>query len=123
MLHIRIIALISLVTLGAPVKAEDLRLVMVEEVGCVWCAKWNETIAPIYPKTEEGKRAPLRRVDIHDRPDDLTFARPVRFTPTFVLTRDGVETGRIDGYPGEDFFWGLLANLIADAESRGQESE
>lgn len=121
MMHIRIIALISMVIFGAPLKAEELRLVMVEEAGCVWCAEWNEALGPIYPKTEEGKLAPLRRVDIHDLPDDLDFARPVRFTPTFVLMRDGVETGRIDGYPGEDFFWGLLAELIREAGSDGAE--
>jgi hypothetical protein len=26
---------------------------------------------------------------------------------------DGVEAGRIEGYPGEDFFWPLLADMIA----------
>ncbi|MGI9487699.1 MAG: transcriptional regulator, partial [Geminicoccaceae bacterium] len=76
---------------------------------------WNEEIGPIYPKTIEGRRAPLRRVDIHAaRPDDLRDIQGVRFTPTFVLTDDrGREVGRINGYPGEDFFWGLLSELIA----------
>jgi hypothetical protein len=37
------------------------------------------------------------------------------FTPTFVLVEDGTEAGRIEGYPGEDFFWPLLAKLIAQA--------
>lgn len=86
---------------------------MAEEEGCVWCEAWNETIAPIYPKTTEGKRAPLRRVDIHDDlPADLDFDPPIYFTPTFILMEDGQEVGRIEGYPGEDFFWGLLGLLI-----------
>jgi len=88
-------------------------LILVEEQGCLWCMRWNEEIAPIYPKTEEGARAPLRRIDLHDpQPSDLTFKLPVRFTPTFILVDDGKEVGRIEGYPGEDFFWGLLGILF-----------
>ena len=91
----------------------DTVLVMVEEQGCVWCARWNDEIAPIYPKTKEGQAAPLRRIDLHaSRPDDLTFARSLHFTPTFVLMIDGQEANRIEGYPGEDFFWGLLAQML-----------
>ncbi|SMP35429.1 hypothetical protein [Shimia sagamensis] len=91
-------------------------LVMVEEQGCVWCAQWNDEIAHIYPKTTEGKAAPLRRLDIHAaRPDDLTFSQSLNFTPTFVLMVDGQEVSRIEGYPGEDFFWGLLGQMLSDA--------
>lgn len=91
-------------------------LVMLEEKGCVWCAQWNDEIAPIYPKTTEGKAAPLRRLDIHAaRPDDLTFSQSLNFTPTFVLMVDGQEVSRIERYPGEDFFWGLLAQMLSDA--------
>ena len=31
----------------------------------MWCARWNEEIAHIYPKTKEGQAAPLRRYDVH----------------------------------------------------------
>ncbi len=89
-------------------------LVMVEQAGCHWCAKWNEEIAPIFPKTEEGMRAPLRRVDLRALPDDISFAsRPV-FTPTFVLIEDGAELGRIEGYGGDEFFWFVLKSLLDD---------
>lgn len=94
----------------------DTFLVMVEEKGCMWCARWNEEIAHIYPKTKAGQAAPLRRIDIRaDRPDDLTFARSLTFTPTFVLMIDGNEVSRIEGYPGEDFFWGLLEQMLSQA--------
>jgi len=96
--------------------AAETVLVMVEEKGCVWCAQWNDEIAHIYPKTTEGKAAPLRRMDIHAaRPDDLTFSQSLNFTPTFVLMVDGQEVSRIEGYPGEDFFWGLLGQMLSDA--------
>jgi len=81
--------------------------------GCVWCARFNAEIAPIYPKTDEGKRAPLRRVDSGAAlPADLSFIAPERLTPLFVLVDQGREIGRIRGYPGEDHFWGLLGVLM-----------
>ena len=100
-----------------PVSANaETTLLMAEEAGCAWCARWDEEISEIYPKTAEGKTAPLIRFDLHgDAPDGVTFARRVRFTPTFILVEDGVEVGRIEGYPGEDFFWGLLSMMLEDA--------
>ena len=41
---------LTLALLALPTLAET-RLIMAEEEGCVWCARWNEEIAPIYPKT------------------------------------------------------------------------
>ena len=87
-------------------------LVMVEEDGCMWCARWNAEIAPIYPKTTEGKFAPPRRVEIDAIPDDITIKRSVNFTPTFLIVEDGQELTRIEGYPGEDWFWPILAKLL-----------
>lgn len=89
-------------------------LVMFERRGCSYCAQWHEEIGPIYPKTPESRSAPLRRVDLDQRrPDDLAHLAPVSFTPTFVLVEGGQEVGRILGYPGQDFFWGLLDELLA----------
>ena len=79
----------------------------------MWCQRFDREIAPAYDKTDEGKRAPLRRVDIaKPQPADLAFVRRERFTPVFVLIDNGREFGRIRGYPGDTFFWGLLATLI-----------
>lgn len=108
--------LLSVATMVAQTThARAAELVMFESAICEWCDAWHAEIGPIYPKTAEGKRAPLRTVDIHDpRPRDLGHIEGVRFTPTFVLLDDGdQEVGRINGYPGEDFFWGLLGELIA----------
>ena len=100
-----------------PTSAETF-LLMAEEDGCYWCEKWDEEIAAIYPKTAEGKIAPLRRYDVHDETPDVTFKTRVHYTPTFVLISDGTEVGRIEGYPGEDFFWGLLQIMLEEAEQR-----
>lgn len=109
------LSLAALTLAAMPGKALAAELVMFESDVCEWCEAWHEEIGPIYPKTVEGGRAPLRRIDIHAaRPHDLARIEGVRFTPTFVLIDDrGAEVGRINGYPGEDFFWGLLAALIA----------
>ena len=90
---------------------------MAEEPGCVWCARWNTEIGPIYEKTGEGAAAPLRRVDITmPIPEDIALARKVTFTPTFVLLIEGTEVQRLEGYPGEDFFWGLLGMMLDAAD-------
>jgi thioredoxin-related protein len=98
-------------TLGFQAAATE--LVMVEQRGCIYCKMWNEQVGPQYPLTAEGQYAPLRRIDLHaPRPEDLTFASPLRITPTFVLVDEGVELARMEGYPGEDFFWGLLQIML-----------
>ena len=99
--------------LGALPARAGMELVMVEEAACSWCRLWHEEIGPIYPKTSESEAAPLRLVDIHsDWPANLPRVKPVHFTPTFILVNDGEEVGRILGYPGEDFFWALLSQMI-----------
>jgi hypothetical protein len=93
--------------------AHAAELVMFEQAGCVWCESFNREIAPVYDKTDEGRRAPLRRVDIASPPpQEPTFIEAERLTPLFVLVDKGREVGRIRGYPGEDNFWGLLGALI-----------
>ncbi len=93
----------------------DPLLLMAEEDGCFWCAKWDEEIAHIYPKTDEGRTAPLHRYDLHAETPQYELEKRVYFTPTFILVSEGKEVGRIEGYPGEDFFWGLLTMMFEDA--------
>lgn len=101
---------------SATIVAAELRLMMVEEDTCPWCAQWHEEIGPIYPKTQEGKIAPLVRQDIYTiLPQGVTTTQGLHFTPTFILLRDGQEIDRIEGYPGEDFFWSLLNMMLQRA--------
>ena len=102
--------------------AQAARLVMVEQDGCHWCAQWNHEISAIYPKTDEGKRAPLRRVDLHDLPDDIEFISKPVFTPTFVLVEDGKELARMEGYAGDEFFWFLLGKMLGAHPDAAQAS-
>ena len=106
-----LLAVLTSALFGPPARAAE--LVVFEQKGCVWCQRFDREIAPAYDKTTEGKRAPLRRLDIaKPAPSDLAFVQRERFTPVFVLVDGGREIGRIRGYPGDTFFWGLLANLI-----------
>ncbi|MDD8022041.1 MAG: hypothetical protein PHX82_02875 [Paracoccaceae bacterium] len=92
------------------------RLIMVEQPGCAYCARWNAELAEIYPKTPEGKLAPLERVQLRaPLPEGLSLRSAPVFTPTFVLVQNGIEVGRIEGYPGQDFFWGLLGMALREA--------
>ena len=107
----RLLFTLALVMLALPASAAE--LIMFTQKGCVYCQRFDRDIAPAYDKTDEGKRAPLRRVDIADHPTaDLAFIARERFTPVFVLIENGREFGRIRGYPGEAFFWGLFARLL-----------
>lgn len=111
---LRSLAVVVLVVL--PMSAwSQAYLLMAEEPGCVWCAKWNREIAHIYPNTAEGRSAPLKRFDLRRDSPDVTFARRVHYTPTFILVNDGEEIARIEGYPGEEFFWGLLSRMMERA--------
>jgi len=98
---------------GLRTAAQAAELIMLERAGCAWCARWNREIAPAYPLTEEGRRAPLRRVDVSDPwPADLEGIASDRYTPTFIVVEDGIEIARLRGYPGDNFFWPLLNEML-----------
>lgn len=102
---------------GMGFQAMAAELIMYEQAGCAWCKRFNEEIAPAWPNTEQGKRAPLRRVDIHQPPpNDLAGIAVERFTPTFVLVDEGKEIGRLRGYPGDEFFWHLIDEMLGKLE-------
>ena len=94
--------------------AQGTQLLMFEQDGCHWCEIWNDQISEAYPKTIEGRTAPLKRINIYSKiPKGITLVSNPQFTPTFVVINVGKEIGRIEGYPGEDFFWGLLDKILS----------
>lgn len=95
---------------AAQTDLSGLRLVMIEEDGCSFCLRWKRDVGVGYPLSEEGRRAPLVMVDRWSK-EAQSLGRIV-YTPTFVLVRDGVEQGRIVGYPGADFFWSMMADML-----------
>ena len=110
---LRAILLAAAAALSPGVAAAS-ELVMFERDGCVWCARWNREIAPVYDRTEEAKVLPLRRINMdRDKEPGVLLASPVRFTPTFLIVDDGHEIGRITGYMNDESFWGLLGKYAA----------
>jgi hypothetical protein len=104
-------ALVAIVILTGAADAAE--LVMVRRDGCPYCERWDREIGPIYAKTEIGRRAPIRMINL-SRERNLPFQHgPIIFTPTFVLVENGREAGRMEGYTGDEFFWVRLANLLA----------
>jgi hypothetical protein len=92
--------------------ADAAELMMYRRAGCPWCAAWDREVGPIYRRTELGGRLALRFVELDRRADQtIQLAGPIKYTPTFVLIEAQREVGRIEGYPGADFFWGLLEGL------------
>jgi thioredoxin-related protein len=109
--------------LAGSARTQAAELVMFERQGCPYCESFNREIAPIWPRTELGQRAPLRRVDIHSElPSDLHAIVVERITPVFVVVDRGREVGRIRGYPGEDNFWGLVTGLINELPANATSS-
>ncbi len=95
------------------VAATSTELLMFDQAGCSYCLRWRAEVGPGYSKSPEGRRAPLRVVNIHGtRPEGIVLTSPIRLTPTFVLVENGREVGRISGYGGADFFWGMLGDLM-----------
>ncbi|MGB1063543.1 MAG: hypothetical protein ACPGYO_03590 [Paracoccaceae bacterium] len=109
---IKLTFLILTTTLNFSHAADKYNLVYVEQEGCIYCEIWDEEISSIYPKTTEGSIAPLMRVDIADYEQKLISVNPVVFTPTFILTKNSKEISRIEGYIGDDLFWGMLEVML-----------
>lgn len=104
--------LLRILCLCVATAATPAELLMLRRAGCPWCAAWDRAIGPVYEKTEIGRSLPLRMVDLDSADLPPGLARAVRYTPSFILMADGHEIGRIEGYPGEDFFWGVLEKLV-----------
>ena len=100
--------------LGRAQAAEAARLVFLERGDCPYCRRWLRDVGEqAWNRSDLGGRAPLWRVDVAaGLPEALRFLTHWRFTPTFVLVREGREVGRIIGYNGDLFFWQQAEVLI-----------
>ena len=97
-----------------------IRLLMVEQRGCIYCARWNEEIGTGYGKSAEGQTAPLLRVDIDGPwPDGLAIGARPNITPTFILLDHGSEVGRMTGYVGDNHFYPLLDEMLDQLPAPG----
>lgn len=106
-------------------RSQAAELLVFEQDGCPYCAKFDAEIAPGYPESDAGRIAPLRRVDIgDDRKGGYKTIEPAIFTPTFVLMDDaGEEVGRLKGYSGKNYFYSEIEPMLeklSEDERRSQ---
>ena len=98
---------------AAATAAFEITLIMVDDPNCGYCRKFEAEIGGRYPKTAEGRFAPLYKVRRKSR--ELAGFDPVIYTPTFLLVRGTSEIGRITGYPGARNFFPELDVLLSKA--------
>jgi hypothetical protein len=99
--------------------ADGAELLMFEQKGCPFCARFEREIAPGYPMSAAGALAPLRHVNIADsRTGDIAGLDPAVFVPTFVLVDGDREIGRLVGYPGSRYFYSEIQALIDQMPDR-----
>ena len=103
---------------GTPdLKTPDLRkitaLVMVEDRGCPYCARFDAEARDSYVNSPEGKLAPLLRYRRGD--PAIAFIERVVYSPTFILLVEGREAARATGYIGAELFWMEIARLMQTA--------
>lgn len=107
--------------LALPAAAQELRLLMIEQVGCAVCMAFNRDVAPGYALSPAGAQAPLIHANLRGPlPEGVVLATRPYVTPTFILIgADGQEISRMTGFPGEDFFWPFIDEMIAAARPAG----
>lgn len=99
--------------------ARAAELLYVADRVCGPCILFERQIGPIYPKTEEADRAPLRMIPYgKPAPVPYAFIGQPAVAPTFVLVEDGRELGRFEGYENDELFWMNLARLMQALDSR-----
>ncbi|MGL4242910.1 MAG: thioredoxin fold domain-containing protein [Beijerinckiaceae bacterium] len=99
--------------------AAALELLFVERSGCPWCARFEREALPAYLASELQAEAPLRRASLDNgQPAGVALDEPIRFTPTFVVLRDGREVARIVGYTDNALFFGTIEKMISDANRK-----
>ena len=98
-------------------ESPNLGLLMIDDTACPYCELWDEEIGYMYLKTQEGKLAPLIRHHYGEKlPQNIELLSEPVVTPTFILLENNKERFRIEGYPGEEFFWSFLAEYILRIE-------
>lgn len=108
---------LSLLLLATTAMAAE--LLVFEDPACGPCILFERQIGPIYPKTDEHRVAPLRRLPYGEPPEaPYAFVEAARVAPTFVLVDEGKELGRFEGYETDELFWMNLAHLMQQLPER-----
>ena len=114
-----IVPVLTLLSLGATAVGKAAELLVVEDPACGPCILFDRQVGPVYPKTDEARRAPLRRIPYGEpAPEPYAFIGQPEVAPTFVLVDQGRELGRFQGFVSDELFWMNLARLMHQLDRR-----
>jgi thioredoxin-related protein len=95
----------------------NMQLIVMEAEGCIYCNVFRRDVLPSYEVSERGKEMPVRFVDVNDVPKTgIELQSPIDILPTFVITKDNREIGRIPGYVGPEDFFHSIAYLLSSSQ-------
>lgn len=93
----------------------ETRLLMFTSDHCPFCQAWERDIGTIYNKSPYAAHFPLQRVMADaGLPENISFAGPVKGTPTFIILSDRKEVGRFRGYVDAEMFWWQLSDFLPE---------
>ncbi len=91
-------------------------LIVLEAEGCIYCSLFRRDVLPAFTASEQGRNMPVRFLDINELEGaGLELRSNVNIVPTFVVTRDRKEIGRIPGYVGPENFYHTIDYLLSSA--------
>jgi hypothetical protein len=104
------------VVLASLAPAIAAQLIVVEDSRCEACVRFEGSVGNSYNSTPQGRKAPLRRVNIANKvPSDLAripFHGSIRGTPVFLLIDHGRVIGTFDGFATAAVFWQKIDDLL-----------
>lgn len=104
-----------LLGLLAAASAQGAELLYFFSPNCGYCRAFDEEVAGIYPRTDAGSIAPMKRVEVDPetfRPLDPSLPYDPGTVPAFVLVEDGREVARLNGYSGDELFWMSMQRML-----------
>jgi thioredoxin-related protein len=94
----------------------NMQLIVMEAEGCIYCGIFRRDVLPSYEVSERGKDLPVRFLDVNDvSKTGIELQSPIDILPTFVITKDNREIGRIPGYMGPEDFFHSIAYLLSSS--------
>jgi thioredoxin-related protein len=102
---------------NAPVpRLGNVELVVMEADGCIYCSLFRRDVLPAYQTSENGKDMPVRFMDVNKiESSGIELDSPINIVPTFVVTKNNREIGRIPGYVGPENFFHAISYIVGSS--------
>lgn len=98
------------------IRSTPYELIVIEADGCIYCDLFRRDVLPSYEKSEQGRQAPARFIDVNDTvAGQVELKSPISIVPTFIVAKDRKEIGRVPGYVGPENFYHAINYLMASA--------